>query len=109
MGDFVTVPMVLVDAGNEVALRVKNVCGQENAVSVYGSLTGNATAGVTGGSNVTLNVGRGLSVGAAAEYLTMANLAAATGESPAFLYDCSKTLMDEKEYRATAGAAPLPE
>jgi hypothetical protein len=107
-GDFVTVPHIVDDEGNEVVARMKGICGQEETVSVYGSLTGNATAAVQGSPSVTLNVGRGLSTGAAATFLTLATLTSAGGDA-SDVYDCSNTLMDEKEYRDSTGVSDLPE
>lgn len=107
-GDFVNVPFVLDDNGNEVVARMKGICGQEETASVIGSLEGNATAAVQGAPNITLNFGRGLATGAAATFTSLAMLESAGGDA-GVVYDCSNTLMDEKDYRASVGAAPLPE
>jgi len=103
-----SVPLVRNDgSGTPSALRVKGVCGQENAITA-GVLTegGGEINAAANNAGISMNVGEGVVAGALGEYIGLAMIARATGgQMPDFTYDCTKTLMDEKEYRSSG----LPE
>jgi hypothetical protein len=104
-----SVPLVRNGAdGTPSALRVKGICGQENAITA-GALTkgGGEVSAAANNAGISMDVGEGVVTGALGEYLGLALLARATnGEQPNFTYDCTKTLMDEKAYRGSGVELP---
>jgi hypothetical protein len=112
--DYASVPGVradgTVDGGAYDALRMRNVCGEEDIISVYATLDGNIQANAGPGANVAMNTGRSIALGPAAKYQWMTAAASVSPENAAAIihefYSCDRTLMDEKEYRQGTGAAP---
>lgn len=104
-----SVPLVREGAdGTPTALRVKGICGQENAITA-GALTkgGGEVNAAANNAGLSMNVGEGVVTGALGEYLGLALLARATGGAqPDFTYDCTRTLMDEKAYRGSGVELP---
>lgn len=96
-GDFVYATTLYKDgSGHETPFKVDAGCNREDVPSIYGSLTGNATAGSgQGGPSLSLNVGRGLMMGEPARLAMIATVQAAYGQSSphdamADYQDCSK-------------------
>ena len=104
-----SVPLVRNDgSGTPSALRVKGICGQENAVTAGAMFKGGGqVSAAANNAGISMDVGEGVVAGALGEYIGLAMLARATGgQMPDFTYDCTKTLMDEKAYRGSGADIP---